>query len=235
MSDLRVGLVCEGPTDNIVINAAISSLLGGRTFVLTQLQPEESIAFGTTGAGWAGVYNWCLQAADQGGGSVSNNPLFDTYDVLIVHLDADVADETYANGNIVTIATDLPCSMPCPAASDTTNNLRTVLLRWLGEIAVPPQTTLCTPSKNTEAWVLAALFPLDRIVTSGELECHDSPANALSSKPLPSRLVRAGKKMRQKYQDKSGDIERAWARVRGICTEAERFSVEFLATVPART
>ena len=125
MSDLRVGLVCEGPTDYIVINAAITSLLGERTFVLTQLQPEESIAFGSTGTGWVGVYNWCLQAADQGGGSVSNNPLFDTYDVLILHLDADVADETYANGNIVTTATDLPCSMPCPAPSDTTNNLRT--------------------------------------------------------------------------------------------------------------
>jgi hypothetical protein len=233
MSDLRVGLVCEGPTDNIVITAAISSLLGGRNFVLNQLQPEASLAFGEMGTGWVGVYNWCLQAVDQGGGSISNNPLFDTNDVLIVHLDADVADETYANGNIVTSATDLPCSMPCPAPSDTTNNLRTVLLRWLGEIVTPPNTTLCTPSKSTEAWVLAALFPLDRIVTSGDLECHDAPANALSVKPAHSRLVRAGKKIRRRYQENAGGIERAWARVRGICTEAERFSTEFLTTIRA--
>src|SRR5258708_3877478 len=179
MSDFRVGLVCEGPTDRIIINAAVASLLGGRNFVLNQLQPEESIAFGPPGTGWVGVYNWCRQAANQGGGSVGGSPLFDTYDVLFVHLDADVADETYARGNIVTTATDLPCSRPCPPPSDSTNNLRSVILSWLGEPALPPGTVFCLPSKSTEAWVLAALFPLDAIVGSGRLECHDSPANFL--------------------------------------------------------
>jgi hypothetical protein len=233
MSDLRIGLVCEGPTDTIVLSAAIASLLGRRDFVLTQLQPLGSVAFGQTGAGWVGVYNWCRQAVDQASGSVGDNPLFDTYDLLLVHLDADVADKTYASGNIVTAATDLPCAMPCPPPSDTTNNLREVLLSWLGEPATPPQTILCTPSKSTEAWVLAALYPLDAIVRSGELECRDAPANLLSAKPANSRLVRAGKKVKQRYQERAGDIERAWAGVRRICTEAERFSAEFLATIPA--
>jgi hypothetical protein len=233
MSDLRVGLVCEGPTDRIVITAAITSLLGERNFVLNQLQPEESIAFGETGTGWVGVYNWCRQAADQGGGSVSSNPLFDTYDVLLVHLDADVADKTYASGNIVTTATDLPCSRPCPPPSASTNNLRNVILGWLGERVLPPSTVFCTPSKSTEAWVLAALYPLDAIVRSGDLECHDAPANLLSAKPANSRLVRAGKKVKQRYQERAGDIERAWAGVRRICTEAERFSTEFLTNIPA--
>lgn len=162
-----------------------------------------------------------------------DNPIFDTYDLLLVHLDADVADKTYASGNIVTEAADLPCAMACPPPSDTTNNLREVLLRWLGEPATPPHTVLCTPSKSTEAWVLAALFPLDPTVRSGGLECHDEPANLLSAKPAHSRLVRAGKKIRQRYQDKAGNVERAWAAVRGICIEAERFSTEFLTTVPA--
>ena len=94
MSDLRIGLVCEGPTDTIVINAAVASLLGRRNFVLTQLQPLGSVAFGQTGTGWVGVYNWCRQAVDQAGGSVRDNPIFGTYDLLLVHLDADVADKT---------------------------------------------------------------------------------------------------------------------------------------------
>lgn len=233
MSDLRVALVCEGPTDTIVINAAVTSLLGGRNFVLNQLQPEESIAFGPTGTGWVGVYNWCQQAAEQGGGSVSGNPLFDTYDVLLIHLDADVAEMTYASGNIVTTATDLPCSMPCPPPSASTNNLRTAIISWLGERVTPPSTVFCTPSKSTEAWVLAALFPLDATVRSSRLECHHEPANLLSAKPARSRLVRPGKKIRQRYQDKAGNVVGAWATVRKICTEAERFSTEFLVTIPA--
>jgi len=233
MSDLRIGLVCEGPTDTIVITAAVASLLGQRNFVLTQLQPLGSVAFGQTGAGWAGVYNWCKQAVDQAGGSVRDNPIFDIYDVLLVHLDGDVADETYDNGNIVTTVTDLPCSRPCPPPSDSTNNLRNVILSWLGERVTPPSTVFCTPSKSTEAWVFAALFPADGIVRSGGLECHDAPANLLSAKPSNSRLVRAGKKIRQRYQDRAGDIEKAWAGVRNICTEAERFSAEFLTAIPA--
>ena len=41
---LRVAVVAEGPTDRIVLEAAIAHLLGDRPFVLRQLQPEESVA-----------------------------------------------------------------------------------------------------------------------------------------------------------------------------------------------
>lgn len=57
MSDLRIALVAEGPTDCIVIEAALNSFLT-RPFILTQLQPEDFQAlggFGATGAGWGGV------------------------------------------------------------------------------------------------------------------------------------------------------------------------------------
>ena len=47
MSDpIRIALVAEGPTDGIVIGAAIGSILGTKPFILKQLQPEESLAFG---------------------------------------------------------------------------------------------------------------------------------------------------------------------------------------------
>ena len=39
MSDLRVALVAEGPTDAVIITAALKALIA-RPFVLTQLQPE---------------------------------------------------------------------------------------------------------------------------------------------------------------------------------------------------
>src|SRR5712664_1804625 len=100
MSDpLRIALVGEGPTDGIVISAALESMLAERSFILKQLQPEESLPFGPLGTGWVGVYKWCRQAVARSGG-LRNDVLYHEYDILILQLDADVADEEYSNGGI---------------------------------------------------------------------------------------------------------------------------------------
>lgn len=42
MSDpVRIALVSEGPTDLVVVGAAIDSMLDGRAFELRQLHPES--------------------------------------------------------------------------------------------------------------------------------------------------------------------------------------------------
>lgn len=225
---LRLAVVSEGPTDTVVIQAAVSSLLGDQRFVLNQLQPEESLAFGPTGAGWSGVYRWCRQAADQSGGRLRDNTLFSIHDALVLGIDADVGDKTYQSASIVESVQDLPCSRPCPPPFDTTDLLRLVLLRWFGESAVPPRIVLCTPSKSIEAWVLAALFPSDPIVRLGNLECRPEVETLLAGKPLEKRLVRAGKKILEKYREHAPAIERAWPSVCRLCTEADRFSNDFL-------
>ena len=38
---LRIALVAEGPTDKIVIEAALRAILGSRSFMLKQVFPEE--------------------------------------------------------------------------------------------------------------------------------------------------------------------------------------------------
>lgn len=63
---LRIAMVVEGPTDFIVLDAVISSLLPDREIELQSLQPEFSAAFqvqpGPTGLGWPGVYRWCRRS-----------------------------------------------------------------------------------------------------------------------------------------------------------------------------
>ena len=49
---VRIGLVAEGVTDYEILRGAMESMLGGRSFDLKLLQPEESVAF--TGGGDAG-------------------------------------------------------------------------------------------------------------------------------------------------------------------------------------
>jgi len=208
---LRVALVAEGPTERVVIEAALASILRERPFILKQLQPEESLPFGAIGTGWVGVYRWCRQAVARSGTSLRQDILYRAYDLLLLHLDGDVADECYADGSIVEAVQDLPCSAACPPPAASTNPLRAVLLRWVGEPEVPPRTVLCTPSKSTEAWVVAALFPEDLAVERG-IECWPKPDLRLSQQPLERRI----RKRVDDYQTRAADLRDAWPRLARI-------------------
>ncbi len=232
MSDpLRIALVAEGPTDRIVIEAALRAMLGDRPFVLKQLQPEGSLVFGERGGGWAGVCRWCRQARTRGNGKLSGDALvFENFDLVVLHLDADVAGATYAEGRLTQEPGDgaLPCEQPCPPASATTIPLRTVLLTWCGETDVPNRTVLCTPSKNTEAWVMAALFPGDAAVRQG-IECFSNPESRLTQQRKPRRI----RKAQRDYSQRTEQIESAWPALvaSGLVSEATGFQVSVLAVV----
>ncbi|MHB1267957.1 MAG: hypothetical protein ACYCY2_10210 [Acidithiobacillus ferriphilus] len=94
MSDLRIALVAEGPTDLILIEAALKAILL-RPFVLNQLQPEPTRP--EMGGGWGGVFKWCQEFRRRGAVSIEEDPTLNHFDLVIVHLDADVADKTYAD------------------------------------------------------------------------------------------------------------------------------------------
>jgi hypothetical protein len=233
MSDpLRVALVAEGPTDRVVVEAALRSMLSERPFVLNQIFPEGSTSFGELGTGWVGVYRWCHQSARRGNGHLSaDRLLFQNCDLLILHLDADVAEYDYNDGAIHPGPRDheLPCALDCPPPSDTTNALRDVLLSWCGETAAPPRTVVCMPSKSTEAWVVAALFPSDRAMARG-IECYSNPASRLAQQPKAIRV----RKTESDYQGRAETIKEAWPRLtaRNALGEARRFQCEFLSALP---
>jgi hypothetical protein len=219
--------VAEGITDYVVLNAAVASILGERPFDLKLLQPEGSVAFtgggnaGLFGGGWKGVYQWCLQATQRGGGSLSGDPLFINYDLLILHLDADVASEDPAN--IVQLAGILPCEQPCPPAHTTTDPLRKILLSWVGETHTSPNTVLCTPSKSTEAWVMAIFFPDDREMTNQGWECHRKPENRLGQQPKQHRFA----KNHEDYKYRETEMQTCWPMIVESLTEARRFHDDF--------
>lgn len=230
---VRVAVAVEGPTDAVVIEAIVRRLLGGSDFELQVLQPETSSAFGAsaggkTGLGWPGVFRWCRQAWTEGDGRVFSSAVFQHHDVVVVHVDADVASKTYGSGNIPDAPRDdLPCDRPCPPASATTNELREVVLNWLGEKECPDRLVLCTPSKSMDSWVVVALWPDNRTVAQGNWECHDNPAAQLFARPKGSKLS----KTRTNYERRKRDIANGWPNVASTLTEAARFKAEFLAAV----
>jgi hypothetical protein len=231
-------LVAEGITDYVVLKAAIESMLDGRSFILNPLQPEGSVAFagagnaGPLGGGWKGVYKWCLQSARRTGGSLSEDELFIGHDLLVLHLDADVAGEDPARHPrfpIPDLAGQLPCERPCPPPTATTNCLRTLMLSWLGETGTPPQTVLCTPSKNTEAWVMVACFPGDGAVNAAHWECRQKPENRLGQQPRSKRFS----KSEADYAKRQSELQARWPTVVAKLSEAARFQHDFTTAVAA--
>jgi hypothetical protein len=173
MSDLRIALVAEGPTDYEVIQAALKAVLP-QPFVMSQLQPEATM--GITGTGWCGVLKWLQAAQQQHNGSLDTDPTLVGFDLLIVHLDVDVASKQYADCGqaIEDIAQtnkwiNLPCAQRCPPVSDTVNSLINVIKSWLGQSTMGDRTLFCLPAQSSGTWLAAAVLPLSHpLLTGGE-------------------------------------------------------------------
>jgi hypothetical protein len=228
---MRVAFVLEGPTDFVVLRAALRSILNGRDFEPTVLQPEldQNLAAESAG-GWGGVYKWCRQAVEQAGGPSRENPVFELHDAVVIQVDADVARKKYKDCRIMDAPNDdLPCEEPCPEPEDTTRPLRDVILGWLNEVDALPNGVLCTPSKSIETWVLVALFPGDDSARKADIECRWDCEVRLRK----YGLIKSKQKLIEKYRGNEAGIAAGWPYVREKCTEAERFTREFLALIPA--
>lgn len=216
----RISVVCEGPSDFHVITAALDAIFGGEDYVPTQLQPEGALFGGDAGphgGGWKGVRNWC-QARVVEAGSLSSSSATALTDLLIVHLDADVADDA-----------EVACAKACPPAEHTVNELRQVILGWCGEDATPAKVVLCIPSKATESWVFSGLYPNE---ADAGIECHPSPAELLLHKTENLVRRRDGrlKKDPSAYRRLAQIITIAWPRIKELCAStAPRFEQEVLA------
>lgn len=220
MSDPRIALVAEGITDFIVIEAALKAILQ-RPFVLSQLQPEPTRP--DMGGGWGGVFKWCQEFRQRGKASMESDPTLTDLDLVIVHLDADVADKNYADcGEAVAQAAlalqPLPGPLACPPPSNTVTALEAVLLSWLHIPAVGPKSLFCIPSKATEAWLSAAALPPAHALLTG-LECNLHLETQLAQLPKGQRI----RKSAREYRNLAEAVTAQWAQVKAHCTQAALF------------
>ncbi|MBF0495617.1 MAG: hypothetical protein HQK58_03425 [Deltaproteobacteria bacterium] len=239
MSELSIALVAEGPTDKIIIEAALKTIVG-RPFVLTLLHPETSASFdgaGPLGGGWGGVYRWCRKFLSMPY-PAGENPSLDGFDLVLLHVDADVAGMRYSDANIHDGRADLPCERPCPPAESSVNALRGVVAAWLdlsSVAALPEKWVFCNPSKCTEAWVVAALYRMTRPEIMTEIECNQGLVSWLSLMQIEERtLIRGGKKKPKAYVKISDKVTADWSAVCQHCTQAARFDHEVKTVVTGR-
>jgi hypothetical protein len=128
---LRIGFVCEGPTDTPILEAVVEAILG-RTFEPRYIRPDRD-NLGPNAPGGAGqVEKWCKQS-----GHALSYLLFDI-DILSVQLDGDRCGPL--------------------GASDSTQLCATIK-RWLAAGASDPKLVIVIPMQASEAWLVAAHLP----------------------------------------------------------------------------
>lgn len=227
MSDLRIALVAEGPTDYVILEAALKAFLG-RDFVLTQLQPEATKP--EMGSGWGGVLKWCNQVSKRHAGSVGQEPTLVGYDLLIIHLDVDVSTFQYGDcgAEVDQLANSLnwgvlPCVQPCPPVGDTCNALSTVVQSWLGQASIGEGSVLCFPAQSSGTWLAAANLDSGHALLINA-ECNINVESGLSQLPKKYKI----KKTKRDYLLKASTLTANWSQVKSICSQAQVFEHEVL-------
>lgn len=227
MRRLTIGMVAEGPTDILLLRALIDEFAKATDDCFENLpyykilQPEESATtgFGDYGGGWRGVTRWCQNFIK----SFPDEVLFKgpQLDLLIIHLDADVAREAEIN-----------CARPCPPAQETCEALGQKIITWLG-ISNMAKLVLGIPADNLEAWVLAAYDPQTfyHQPPAMPLECVPKPDLIISNqsykpRPLLKRKEGKPKKSKREYENLIPVVLTHWTEVKNLCPQAAKFEQE---------
>ena len=221
---LRVSYIVEGKTDFTVLNALVGFFLNGEDYVSNQIQPPTSDYAGDQGplgGGWKGVLHWCanqrVESTDIGG--FANSLVLRNCDYLIIHLDADIAEEA----DLIDFQLGSSAAPVC-----TCNNIRNHIRALLGGGPIPSQLVICVPAQCTETWVFVALHT-DEVGRYRPIEQRREVERLLIGQP--ERLVRdkdgAAKKDDERFRAVVQRITRNWPAVVANCTQARLFESEF--------
>ncbi len=162
-------------------------------------------------------------------GKVLSGDTGPTLDMLVIHVDAEVAAEHDLQEEDDAPITDV--QQPCPPIAATASQLGRVIGRWLQCNDFPPQVILAIPAQDTESWTFAALFPEDELCRRDDYECtrrgRDHPGYRLTLKKYGKVLRRRGgevKKPRRRYEQAILQVAANWDRVCEICSQARQFT-----------
>jgi len=230
----RVAIVCEGPVDRVIIESTLDHYL--EDYEMFPIQPPIANIGGDSGpfgGGWKGVRTWANQEAMKAGGL--HHHILDNADLLLIQIDADVA-----------LDSEISRERPCPPPEDNCDEVRSLLLEWLGIENIPDRVVFCVPSMCSETWVLAGLFPEDSSVTPCEppppdgicIECRrdvKSFLRRLASRFPVKLVVSQGGQLKNQakgYQLQNARIAKGWPSVIEVCSAAWRFDSDLQNYLP---
>ena len=83
---MNIGIVCEGPTDYIILKAVVDRITQDNNYYV-QLQPESDL-MGKYGNGWKGIWKWCSDNGEKKARLMKD--IEPSLDILIIQMDGDV-------------------------------------------------------------------------------------------------------------------------------------------------
>ncbi len=210
---LRVGIVAEGPSDWIVLEEVMKTVHADIEF--ERLRPDMTLLSGSP-FGWRGVKAWCeehgarLELLMRG---IPGRPLH----LVVIHADCSMADKARVE-------------RPCPPAADTASALgRVIEAEWLGRDPRPEFVVVATPSKSSDAWVVATLNPPFANLSS--IECDKAVEEELVRRRLLRKKDGQVKKQARVYAPIAAGIGPAIDSLCLHCPQAEVFRSNFRAAV----
>lgn len=217
----QVYFVTEGVTDQIILEGLIEYWMAGEDFLSSRIQPPSSAYADTTESplsqGWRGVMTWC--GSPRPDICRSREEVLRRADILVIHVDADVArDKSFSNPAYTLVI---------PPVSPMCDHVHSVLSGMFGG-SVPNKVVFCVPSLDLEAWVLASLYP-GLADMNMPIECLEVPASLLVSRN-PYRLVRSKggtlKKLPDRYKLALSKFVSGWADCLVRAPEAAKFEAK---------
>ncbi len=232
----NIGIVCEGPTDYIILRGVIDKITGEDNHYV-QLQPEPDLT-GEYGNGWKGVWKWCRDNAE-----IKDKLMRDIepqLDILIIQIDGDVSRKEkpahcWCESTVCEykgIRNPLECDVKkeikdtCPIVLPCKNHeysvkgymehLSYLITTWLGDLN---NTCIVIPCDSTEAWVIAAYDETE------DAELVEDPwLNRISKKKYYHDIRISGNKKRVRiYEQFAKRVCTNWNQVARICLSARNF------------
>ena len=206
MSEFRIGLISEGPTDLSVIEKIITTAFSEDRFVFSYISPTEDEIKESKkeeGFGWGGVYKVCKKLNSKLEIAKMTGCIFD---LLIIHLDGDVMMVSYGSAKIEPESSDgrLPCYDVTDEINENCRRLKSVAGSWITE-KTDLKIVYCIPYINTDVWAAYMLYPSKREIFYEKLDEESLDRILLGMRKADGRLIRRKdgkiKKSKKAYQD----------------------------------
>jgi hypothetical protein len=225
MTELRIGVVAEGPTDQIVLRHLLTAYCRNVrpdiTPVFKDLQPNpDGTSSGSPEGGWSQVYRWCLNnppparealfiGRDLFGSGLDNQK----HDLILVHMDSDICEMIGASSSI----------RPVPDATSSPERrgtfIRKTLLEWLWpDDTTPDERHVPAPAVEViEAWLVAALSEDEQPETSKDIPRRLIEVDYRSRGKVAPVAAKGFRKRSLRYEDISTRSAANVARVVATC------------------
>lgn len=132
---MRVGVICEGRTDFILLEQVVLSVFGPCEIDALQPMRDRLNASGWRSGGWTLVKKWCEERGAEG---IADDMELGAMDALVVQVDGDLCGRE---------------GLPSGREALCDHIKRT----WIGEGTLPRGVVICIPAMATDTWLVAAL------------------------------------------------------------------------------